>query len=100
MVRDVERLRVYLEEEPLATIEPAANIGLRNVVTASCDASANPRDGEVRGWELDEVEHRPETEVRPTSRGSAAWLRPTAGREDHVSLQPLVGRAPGGASAR
>lgn len=43
MVGDVERTLVYLEKQLEATVEPATNVVLRDVVAARCNPGKNAR---------------------------------------------------------
>jgi hypothetical protein len=79
MVRNVERISVYLKEEPPATVEAASNIAFRNTVATSGDARANAGDREISGREFDKVEHRPETNLRPATKLREVTLRRQSG---------------------
>src|SRR5262245_38358980 len=75
MVGDVERTPVYLEKQLEATVETAANVPLGDFVATRCDTGTNARDGEIRRWERDEVDHGPEPQLGPSTKPGKVRFR-------------------------
>jgi hypothetical protein len=91
MVRDVERLLVYLNEKPQATLEPAPNVFLGNIVPTGGNARADPRHGKIWRWKLDEVQHRPKTKLGPATQPRNVTSR-CQSRLDRQGMRHKLGR--------